>query len=1284
MMNFAATRSGAIHVLDLSGGPIRRFGVHTMPVHSVHIDASGEHIASCSNEGRVVIHELYGHETQTFDYGEALTCVRLAPAYARQPELAVGSFDGHVRLKNKNWFGQMKDEDVLADRGRVEEIAWQGSGAFLAWASDAGVKVWDCRTREVMGHLPPPPGAVPSAGEGSAAQNRCCLCWADDRILLIGWGSAVHIVEIKDRDSTPGVVRTTSATAGLPDYTVTMKATIELDQAVCSGVAPFGTTELMVLCVPTKDAAPDPVAGEMAPETAAAMAESGLPEYVSKIHHFKYKHSSFLIQSFFVFNAKFRAFRYVSIARGMVRSGFEMDSPPAGALDKGESVHALEVRRNDSGINRVRFARGWTSETSKDGKPILEVVSKAQAEAGGRRPQLRIFTFTGLALLIDVMDVRAFRGATPRDYRLRHTASDDSMLDMFFVMAPHDMLVVKRRDAADHVDFLLHKGNTEEALDLAQSRLATGEIGRTRLLQIAQRWIEELFSGGKYAEAATQCERLLGDDVQAWERWIYAFAEKRRLREIAAGVAAVKLKPPKRFSSAVYEMVLQLFIDSRAPGDHRTLYELLTKWPTESYEIVTILTAVSEKIKAVGALDYQDDSDGAETAEGKDKRIGLADCLALLLAKSGSHQKSLELRLALALASKRRSSGSNSSDKRIESRAKRVFDYIDGHGLHMFIRPLVRPLVELHAERALNFFVWHTEKIPIVDVAPQLQDATHLHTYLRKAFDRGPFDGKEYHTVHMEWLVTQTTEQAAKPQGFIYRLNSEGKDEDGPLLKFLKTSVHYELDKALAACQTKQLHRCIVYILGRLNRPAEALDVIFDDLHDMKAAIAFAKAREEPRLWTMLFERALAEPAERAGEYVGQLLASAGQSVDPLMLIDRIPPGLEIPEMRNKLVNILRDYTFATRMRAGCVKVAERDSYELAVESLRARRRAVCYRPVFDDDAKRTSERSRPAPALRGGSTVRVKRARAGTLSSTDSLDRAAARRERLEKARMTRAEFAALYLPKEKGSVDYAPLATPQAEAARLLHLTGTKGRIEMSLPAATSMERLSSLVGITDDDDDYARFGMATSPKVAELIGRTVPSAGDDDPSGMSTGVCAGLSGLSGLDELGVVVGGLIAGTPTSAGVSPLRASDSTEDLQRRVASAIASAEDAIATNTPSKTTAGGEQQEEQQAVSPASPGSPVLGLLGGGLGLLAGGGADPLDVDELLSPAALSDGSPSSPAAAELSLASILGDLEGLGPMESGDELELTDVGSGETVAVESMGVDAADLQALIDGV
>ena len=174
---------------------------------------------------------------------------------------------------------------------------------------------------------------------------------------------------------------------------------------------------------------PDPVPGD---EPAVAMEADSLPEYVS-------------------------------IARGMVREGFAMDSKPVtylahtapqaslvmsranqltcvdglccgslclslcvrqvGALEKGESVHALEVRVNESGFKRVRFARGWTSETSQNGQTILQEISAAQAQAGARRPQLRIVTTAGLPVLADVLDVRGFRRARPRDYRLRYTPS---------------------------------------------------------------------------------------------------------------------------------------------------------------------------------------------------------------------------------------------------------------------------------------------------------------------------------------------------------------------------------------------------------------------------------------------------------------------------------------------------------------------------------------------------------------------------------------------------------------------------------------------------------------------------------------------------------------------------------------------------------------------------------------------------------------------------------------------------------------------------------------------
>ena len=419
-------------------------------------------------------------------------------------------------------------------------------------------------------------------------------------------------------------------------------------------------------------------------------------------------------------------------------------------------------------------------------------------------------------------------------------------------------------------------------------------------------------------------------------------------------------------------------------------------------------------------------------------QIGLVDCLALLLTQRGEHLRSLELRLALALALKRRTvkgSGSPtvSAQKRLESRSKRVFDYIDGHGLHMFLCPLVRPLIELHSERALSFFIQHTKQIPISDVASQLktgreEETTHLHTYLHKVFARDPHgvDGKELHTSHVVWLAqrvervagksepqelgpdqeqdTQDDGEAATPTAQIGDANGlkpVSPASEAALLKFLNTSPYYDVEHALEICQTKRLHRCSIYLLGRMGRSREALDVIFDELHDMSAAIAFAKSStRDSRLWGLLLERALAAPGELAGEYVGQLLTSAGQSVDPLMLIDRIPEGLEIPRMRDKLVTILREYSFATRMHAGCVQVAERDSFALAMESVRVRRRAVCYTPSgWNDQGERIAEPVKKPDTLRGLSEtpVRVKRRAADVLSSQDQQNRADARRKRYD-----------------------------------------------------------------------------------------------------------------------------------------------------------------------------------------------------------------------------------------------------------------------------------------------
>eukprot|EP01044_Picomonas_judraskeda_P004067 COSAG03_NODE_350_length_8727_cov_145.845913_7_plen_889_part_00 len=72
---------------------------------------------------------------------------------------------------------------------------------------------------------------------------------------------------------------------------------------------------------------------------------------------------------------------YRSLRRAVIRTGFDMESDNAGVLEKRQVVKALEARRNENGVLRVRFAAGWVSSTTADGSLVLEVMSAAEAEA---------------------------------------------------------------------------------------------------------------------------------------------------------------------------------------------------------------------------------------------------------------------------------------------------------------------------------------------------------------------------------------------------------------------------------------------------------------------------------------------------------------------------------------------------------------------------------------------------------------------------------------------------------------------------------------------------------------------------------------------------------------------------------------------------------------------------------------------------------------------------------------------------------------------------------------
>lgn len=67
--------------------------------------------------------------------------------------------------------------------------------------------------------------------------------------------------------------------------------------------------------------------------------------------------------------------------------------------------------------------------------------------------------------------------------------------------------------------------------------------------------------------------------------------------------------------------------------------------------------------------------------------------------------------------------------------------------------------------------------------------------------------------------------------------------------------------------------------------------------------LSFVLAQGEESLWEALIAHCLAEPA-----LVAPLLQDIGAHVDPLEVVKRIPRGMRIEGLREKLVKIISDY----------------------------------------------------------------------------------------------------------------------------------------------------------------------------------------------------------------------------------------------------------------------------------------------------------------------------------------------------------------------------------------
>ncbi|KAJ2321205.1 Vacuolar protein sorting-associated protein 41 [Coemansia sp. RSA 2704] len=534
-------------------------------------------------------------------------------------------------------------------------------------------------------------------------------------------------------------------------------------------------------------------------------------------------------------------------------------------------------------------------------------------------PELRMIDWNLEEVSSDVLPLEGFPLLQPNDYGLAHSAArpqatlsksprpenefeggsspQASEADTWFILSPKQLVAVRPRGLADHVQWLTEREDYQQALAAieeayrgdGQWAIYRDQIKTAEYQKIGQTYAQMLMDSGNCAEAAQVCTRVLPQDstpeaIEAWESWIFAFAETGSLHEIAPFIPTTTMQ----LSSTVYEMVLAFLLTS----DIGEFKRLVFAWPASLFNAYSVVLAVEDQYgKAVSADDQR----------------SLKEIMAFLYDRLNQPSKSLRCHLELFTdgipARVRRE---NLFDA-VRDKAELVLRY-DDHTLGLEHDEAVSLQSRCEAE-GVQLLTDNTDAIPSASVVKQLVNAPeHLHVYLHTLLAKDPHLGAPFADLQVELYAEYNPEK---------------------LLNFLRISTYYTFDKALEICEERSLVPEMVFILGRMGDNHRALMLIIDQLRDVPRAIEFAKEQNDPELWNDLVMYSRDKP-----EFIIGLLELGGTHTNPTKVLQNIPPELKIPGIRRALTNVLHDYHLQVELCTDCKHVLDGDC-ELLSDGLR-------------------------------------------------------------------------------------------------------------------------------------------------------------------------------------------------------------------------------------------------------------------------------------------------------------------------------------------------------------
>ncbi|KHJ99848.1 hypothetical protein OESDEN_00187 [Oesophagostomum dentatum] len=236
-----------------------------------------------------------------------------------------------------------------------------------------------------------------------------------------------------------------------------------------------------------------------------------------------------------------------------------------------------------------------------------------------------------------------------------------------------------------------------------------------------------------------------------------------------------------------------------------------------------------------------------------------------------------------------------------------IFAVIDKYQLFEQVKDQVSELMRINTDRALRLLLDNEDNVPASLVMEKIARQPKLQlAYLTKLLNKN--EGAEF------------ADQAVRLYAELDRKK---------LIPFLRKNENYHIRRALEICRQKNFVEEMILLFGKSGKHAEALDLVIKKYNQLDKAIEYCQEHDDTDLWARLIEEVIETPA-----HVAYLLNHAGSSIDPLHVIEKIPPVMPVPGLRDALAKVLRDYATKVSLQCGCQEATRGDVRELLTHHL--------------------------------------------------------------------------------------------------------------------------------------------------------------------------------------------------------------------------------------------------------------------------------------------------------------------------------------------------------------